>query len=142
MAAIVCFQVPPTTQNVVGGQWLESSTDQWIDVHNPATNQVPDQIQLENQSDPTLMPPGGDEGSPVDPGRDGECSRIREGCRPILEQVFPDGEVPFIFIGAFDATFSRQQIMFKYQQLIKAHLDDIAKLITVEQVFYQERSSN
>ena len=29
--------------------------------------------------------------------------------------------------------------MFKYQQLIKAHLDDIAKLITVEQVFYRER---
>ena len=26
--------------------------------------------------------------------------------------------------------------MFKYQQLIKAHLDDIAKLITVEQVFW------
>ena len=37
---IVGFQVPPTTQNVVGGQWLESSTEQWIDVHNPATNQV------------------------------------------------------------------------------------------------------
>ena len=34
------LQVPPTTQNVVGGQWLESSTDQWIEVHNPATNQV------------------------------------------------------------------------------------------------------
>ena len=29
--------------------------------------------------------------------------------------------------------------MFKYQQLIKAHLDDIAKLITVEQVFFRER---
>merc|ERR1719357_2374335 len=28
---------------------------------------------------------------------------------------------------------ARQQIMFKYQQLIKHHLDDIAKLITVEQ---------
>ena len=38
-----------------------------------------------------------------------------------------------------DSTSSRQQIMFKYQQLIKAHLDDIAKLITVEQVFYRER---
>ena len=37
---ILGLQVPPTTQNVVGGQWLESSTDQWIDVHNPATNQV------------------------------------------------------------------------------------------------------
>ena len=36
------------------------------------------------------------------------------------------------------STSFRQQIMFKYQQLIKAHLDDIAKLITVEQVFKLE----
>ena len=40
LVVILGLQVPPTTQNVVGGQWLESSTDQWIDVHNPATNQV------------------------------------------------------------------------------------------------------
>jgi malonate-semialdehyde dehydrogenase (acetylating)/methylmalonate-semialdehyde dehydrogenase len=33
-------KVPPTTQNVVGGQWVESKTDRWIDVHNPATNEV------------------------------------------------------------------------------------------------------
>ena len=33
-------KVPPTTQNVINGQWLESSTDRWIDVHNPATNKV------------------------------------------------------------------------------------------------------
>jgi hypothetical protein len=33
-------RVPPTTQNVIHGQWLESSTDRWIDVHNPATNEV------------------------------------------------------------------------------------------------------
>ena len=31
--------------------------------------------------------------------------------------------------------------MFKYQQLIKAHLDDIAKLITVEQVLKLERQT-
>ena len=39
-STLLGLQVPPTTQNVVGGQWLESSTDQWIEVHNPATNQV------------------------------------------------------------------------------------------------------
>ena len=51
---IVGFQVPPTTQNVVGGQWLESSTEQWIEVHNPATNQVGGLERI--KKDPTLLP--------------------------------------------------------------------------------------
>ena len=33
-------RVPPTVQNVINGQWVESSTDRWIDVPNPATNKV------------------------------------------------------------------------------------------------------
>jgi hypothetical protein len=33
-------RVPPTTQNVINGQWVESAANQWIDVHNPATNDV------------------------------------------------------------------------------------------------------
>ena len=33
-------KIPQTTQNVINGQWVESGTDRWIDVHNPATNQV------------------------------------------------------------------------------------------------------
>ena len=33
-------RVPPTVQNVIGGQWVESTTDRWIDVPNPATNKV------------------------------------------------------------------------------------------------------
>ena len=33
-------RIPPTTPNVIGGRWVESNTDRWIDVHNPATNQV------------------------------------------------------------------------------------------------------
>ena len=32
--------IPATTQNIISGQWVESQTDRWIDVHNPATNQV------------------------------------------------------------------------------------------------------
>ena len=32
--------IPGTTQNIINGQWLESQTDRWIEVHNPATNQV------------------------------------------------------------------------------------------------------
>merc|ERR1712168_1798117 len=44
-------KVPPTTQNVVGGQWLESSTDQWIEVHNPATNQVVTRVPQSTQAE-------------------------------------------------------------------------------------------
>ena len=33
-------RVPAKTQNIINGQWVESKTDRWIDVHNPATNQV------------------------------------------------------------------------------------------------------
>ena len=104
----------------------------------PGTNQPTNQpgAEAENQRDPTLLPPGGDEGSPVNPGRDGECSGGGKGCRPILEQVLPDGQVLSTKLCEWlHSTSFRQQIMFKYQQLIKAHLDDIAKLITVEQVF-------
>ena len=33
-------RVPPTVQNVISGQWVESSADRWIDVPNPATNET------------------------------------------------------------------------------------------------------
>jgi len=93
-------KVPPTTQNVVGGQWLESSTDQWIDVHNPATNQVVTRVPQSTQA---------------------EMENAVESAKAAGRSW------------SKSSPMARQQIMFKYQQLIKAHLDDIAKLITVEQ---------
>ena len=33
-------KIPAQTQNVINGQFTDSKTDRWIDVHNPATNQV------------------------------------------------------------------------------------------------------
>jgi len=36
--------IPAKTQNVIGNQFLDSATDKWIDVHNPATNQVVTQV--------------------------------------------------------------------------------------------------
>merc|ERR1712029_1137025 len=33
-------RVPATTANVINGKFLDSGTDRWIDVHNPATNEV------------------------------------------------------------------------------------------------------
>ena len=44
-------RIPPTTQNVINGQWVESSTDRWIDVHNPATNQVVTRVPQSTQAE-------------------------------------------------------------------------------------------
>merc|ERR1711963_373176 len=33
-------KIPAKTQNVINGKFLDSSTSQWVDVHNPATNEV------------------------------------------------------------------------------------------------------
>merc|ERR1711872_1077618 len=93
-------KVPPTTQNVVGGQWLESSTDQWIEVHNPATNQV--------------------------------VTRVPQSTQAEMEEAVESAKAAHR-TWSRSSPMARQQIMFKYQQLIKHHLDDIAKLITVEQ---------
>jgi len=93
-------RVPPTTQMVVGGQWLESAADTWIDVHNPATNQVV-----------TRVP---------------QCTALE------MEQAVESAKAAGRSWSQ-SSPLARQQIMFKYQQLIKEHLEDIAKLVTVEQ---------
>ena len=36
--------IPAKTQNVIGNKFLDSATDKWIDVHNPATNEVVTQV--------------------------------------------------------------------------------------------------
>jgi len=93
-------RVPSTTQNVIGGQWVESSTEKWIDVCNPATNQV--------------------------------ITKVPQTTLAEMEEAVESAKGAF---GSWSRTspMARQQIMFKYQQLIKANLGDIAKLITLEQ---------
>ena len=44
-------KVPAKTQNIINGQWVESSTDRWIDVHNPATNEVVTQVPQTTQAE-------------------------------------------------------------------------------------------
>merc|ERR1719278_1512778 len=80
--------------------WLEGSTEQWIEVHNPATNQVVTKVPQSTQAE-------------MENAVESAKSAGRTWSR--------------------SSPMARQQIMFKYQQLIKHHLDDIAKLITVEQ---------
>jgi len=93
-------KIPSTTQNVINGQWLESSTDRWIDVHNPATNQV--------------------------------VTRVPQSTQAEMEQAVESAKAAFS-TWSKTTPLARQQIMFRYQQLIKENLTEIAKLITTEQ---------
>ena len=38
--------LPAKTQNVIGNKFLDSNTDRWIDVHNPATNEVVTKVKI------------------------------------------------------------------------------------------------
>jgi len=93
-------RVPATTANVINGQFLESKADRWIDVHNPATNEV--------------------------------VTKVPQSTNEEMEAAVKAAKDAF---GDWSSTspLARQQIMFKYQTLIKENLNDIAKLITIEQ---------
>ena len=93
-------KVPAKTQNIIGGEWCQSSTEKWIDVHNPATNSLVTQVPQTTQAE--------------------------------MEQAVENAKAAF---GSWSKTsaLSRQQIMFRYQQLIKENIGEIARLITIEQ---------
>ena len=93
-------KVPAKTQNIINGQWVESSTDRWIDVHNPATNEVVTQVPQTTQAE--------------------------------MEQAVESAKGAFRSWSKTSA-MARQQIMFRYQQLIKSNIGELAKLITLEQ---------
>lgn len=40
-----------TTKNFINGKFVESSTDEWIDVHNPATNEVVTKVPCSTQAE-------------------------------------------------------------------------------------------
>lgn len=93
-------QIPARTQNVIAGVFKDSAASKWIDVHNPATNQVVTQVPQSTSAE--------------------------------MEAAVESAQNAF---GSWSKTspLARQQIMFKYQALIKENLKEIAKLITIEQ---------
>jgi len=93
-------RVPPTTQNVIGGAWQESTTDRWIDVHNPATNEVVTRVPHSTNDEMNAA-----------------VASAKEAYKTWSKTT----------------PLTRQQIMLKYQQLIKENLKDVARLITTEQ---------
>jgi len=90
----------PTTKMFINNEFVESNTDKWVELHNPATNEVV-----------TLVPESTQEEmlSAVQAAKD----------------AFP----------AWSSTtiLTRQQIMFKFQDLIKKNMKNLAANITMEQ---------
>jgi malonate-semialdehyde dehydrogenase (acetylating)/methylmalonate-semialdehyde dehydrogenase len=93
-------KVPAKTQNVIDGKFVDSSTSNWVDVHNPATNEVVTRVPCSTQDEMTAAVAAAT-----------KAYRSWSNTSPL----------------------QRQGIMFKYQELIKKHLKDIAGLITIEQ---------
>ena len=93
-------KIPAKTQNVIGGKFLDSSTDKWVPVHNPATNEVVTQVPCTTNDE------------------------MNAAVASAAEAYKTWSKTSVMY---------RQGIMFKYQELIKKHLKDIAGLITIEQ---------
>ncbi|XP_046366163.1 probable methylmalonate-semialdehyde dehydrogenase [acylating], mitochondrial [Haliotis rufescens] len=95
-----CYTTAPTTKMFIDGQMVESKTNKWIDVHDPATNEVV-----------TRVP---------------ECTQDEmKAAVASAKEAFKSWSQTTIL--------TRQQIMFKFQQLIKDNLKNIAANITKEQ---------
>ncbi len=95
-----CHHGAPTTKMFINGEFLESKATEWIDVHNPATNEVVTRVPKCTQDE-------------------------MEAAVAAAAAAFPAWSDTTIM--------TRQQIMFKYQHLIKENLGEIAKSITLEQ---------
>ncbi|XP_060573404.1 probable methylmalonate-semialdehyde dehydrogenase [acylating], mitochondrial isoform X1 [Ruditapes philippinarum] len=91
---------PATTKLFIDGKFIESKTNKWIDLHNPATNEVITRVPEATQE---------------------EMQSAVDSCKRAFK-TWQDSTV-----------LTRQQCMFKFQQLIKDNLSEIAKLITLEQ---------
>ena len=93
-------KIPAKTQNVIGGKFLDSTTSKWVEVHNPATNELVTQVPCTTNDE------------------------MNAAVASASEAYKSWSKTSVMF---------RQGIMFKYQELIKKHLKDIAGLITIEQ---------
>ncbi|XP_031561560.1 probable methylmalonate-semialdehyde dehydrogenase [acylating], mitochondrial [Actinia tenebrosa] len=91
---------PATTKLFINGKFMESKTSKWIDLHNPATNEV--------------------------------ITRVPEST-PEEMQAAVDAAAAAFPAWSETSILARQQIMFKFQQLIKENMKELAHNITLEQ---------
>uniref|UniRef100_Q02253 Methylmalonate-semialdehyde/malonate-semialdehyde dehydrogenase [acylating], mitochondrial n=2 Tax=Rattus norvegicus TaxID=10116 RepID=MMSA_RAT len=90
----------PTVKLFIDGKFVESKSDKWIDIHNPATNEVVGRVPQSTKAE-------------------------MEAAVAACKRAFP--------AWADTSILSRQQVLLRYQQLIKENLKEIARLITLEQ---------
>ncbi|KAK7104562.1 probable methylmalonate-semialdehyde/malonate-semialdehyde dehydrogenase [acylating], mitochondrial [Littorina saxatilis] len=90
----------PTTKLFIDNEFVESKTNKWVDVNNPATNEV--------------------------------VTRVPEATQAEMQSAVNSAKTAFAKWS--DTTIlTRQQIMFKFQALIKENMGRIAANITEEQ---------
>ncbi|ERE73489.1 methylmalonate-semialdehyde dehydrogenase [Cricetulus griseus] len=90
----------PTVKLFIDGKFVESKSDRWIDIHNPATNEIIGRVPQSTKA---------------------EMDAAVAACKRAFS-AWADTSI-----------LSRQQVLLRYQQLIKENLKEIAKLITLEQ---------
>ncbi|XP_066282832.1 probable methylmalonate-semialdehyde/malonate-semialdehyde dehydrogenase [acylating], mitochondrial [Branchiostoma lanceolatum] len=90
----------PTTKLFINGRMVESQATEWIDVHNPATNEVVTRVPKSTQAE---------------------------------MQAAVDAAKAAFSSWSETTILTRQQVMFKFQQLIKENMSELAKNITTEQ---------
>ncbi|XP_065051899.1 methylmalonate-semialdehyde/malonate-semialdehyde dehydrogenase [acylating], mitochondrial-like [Rhopilema esculentum] len=90
----------PNTKLLIDGKFIESQTNEWIPLYNPATNEVIGQVPKATQGE-------------------------MEAAANAAAKAFPAWSNTSIL--------ARQQIMFKFQHLIKENMDKLAANVTLEQ---------
>lgn len=90
----------PTTKLFINGQFVESKAKEYIDLHNPATNEVITRIPKSTQDEMN---------SAVDAAKEAFKSWSKT------------------------SVLSRQQIMFKYQDIIRRNMKELSENVTLEQ---------
>ncbi len=86
-------------KNYIGGEWMESATDRYDDVPNPATGEVLARVPLSTRDD------------------------VDAAVKAAREAFLDWSETPVV---------ERSRIMFRYQQLLFQHQDELARTITEE----------
>jgi len=91
--------IPDTLQNYIGGKWVESRTQTFEDVPNPATGELLSRVPLSTKED------------------------VAEAVKS-AQAAFP----------AWSATpvVERARVMFRFQQLLFEHQEELAQIITLE----------
>ncbi|XP_067011953.2 probable methylmalonate-semialdehyde/malonate-semialdehyde dehydrogenase [acylating], mitochondrial [Anabrus simplex] len=89
-----------TTKLFIDGQFVESNTNEWIDLHNPATNELVTKVPKSTQAE-------------------------MEAAVESAKNAFKTWSKTSIL--------TRQQIMFRYQDIIRKNMKALAENITTEQ---------